>query len=330
MTIYTVIDNTHKIITQGGSMSFWKPEDKFFLVKVFFIGFFVIALSKVFSSIPPLYDHYYIVTILTLLLKESGIAIMIASVLGYTVEEVARAKQLKEIENFSLKVGEDVLSAVFKKIVPDSIFNEIKHSVLEQTIIKRDACLTYVLSELNQDDIKKLELANEESQSYLRCELSTRHKLINLSDAPAIGHLIKNGISCDLNSNMSKHLEIHSAFIRHKLTAEELKKKTNKLENGVISFEYQTTLASQEELDICFCSTTYKKIDDTEVWTTLVPTENMSLDVTFPNGFIIDARANHSKALVKGHGNENTNRVIFDLKHGIFPHQGITFWWRKT
>ena len=311
-------------------MSFWKPEDRFFLVKVFFIGFATIGASKLISIIPTSYDHYYIISIFALLLKESGIAIMIAAVLGYTVEEMARAKQRKEIEDFSLKVSEDVLSAVFKKIVPDSIFNEIKHSVLEQTIIKRDACLTYVLSELNQDDIAKLQLSEEDAKSYLRCELSTRHKLINLSDSPAVGHVIKNGISCDLNSNMSDHLKIHSAYIRNELSDSELAKYVKKIEKGVLSFEYQTTLDSKEELNICFCSTTYKKVDDTEVWTTLVPTEGMSLDVTFPSNFIVDARSNHSKALTKLHENKNTNRVVFDLSHGVFPHQGITFWWRKS
>lgn len=313
---------------------FWKLEDKAFLLKLFFGGFFLILVSKGLDKIV-ISDSYpllsLVVVAITLFIKEAGIAIMIAAVLGYTVEELSRAKQLKEINEFTQKVSENVLAAVFKKIIPDSIYGEVKRSVLDQTIIKLDAKLRYNLKEIPKSEASKYGLTSEECDLYLICEVTTTHKLKNLSEIAIKGHEIKCGVSCDLHKGLSEKVVIHRAIIGEVLTEEELQKSIELGDGrGVKQFKKVIDLEPEEELSICFCSTTFKRIEDTEVWTTLTPTENMTVEISFPEKLEVGVRANHPKKAVMVPANPADNIVTYELTHGVFPFQGITFWWHLT
>lgn len=310
--------------------SFWKSEDKMFLLKVFLSGFIAILVSKFISSFEP--DSYkLLVGILALFCKESGVAMMIAAVLGYTVEAMSREKQAKELAEFKQEISEDVLSAVFRKIIPDSIFIEVKRSVLDQTLIKKNAFLSYELSKLEPEQISKYGLSIDEAEEILVCEITTTYRLKNLSDIPITSHEVRCGVSCDLNEKLRDHTSIYEATIGDEvLTNDELNKYISEGKGqGVKEFKKSVNIAGTKEFTVSFCSRTFKKLGDTEVWTTLMPTENMELEVGFPPSLEVGAKANHPKSLINHPKNPNVNRVKYELKHGVFPYQGITFWWHK-
>lgn len=309
----------------------WKPEDRIFLIKVFFIGFTLILLSK-------LGEHYWspdfypvIKTIVTLFLKESGVAVMIAAVLGYTVEARSRAKQAEEVGAFTQRVSEDVLSAVFKKIIPDSIFDEVKRTVLDETLLKKDSSLHYDLRTIDDKLAQVLGLSSDEAKRLLVCQITTSHTLVNLGDNKIPNHVVKFGVSCDLSRNLMNKIEIHSARLGEEMSNEDLAQHIDDGKGrGVKEFSKNVTLGPKEELVVSFCATTFKRIEDTEVWTTLKPTENMELTVTHPPEISVGAKSLHSRPAEKQPINPKACRVEYKLNHGVFPYQGMTFWWHKA
>lgn len=312
---------------------FWNAKDKLVLVKVAVFGFLFILLSKAIAQIPDMNDFSNAMRwFFELLCKELGIAAMIASFLGVSVEGFSRAKQHQELADFKRQVSENVLSAVFRKIVPEKIYQEIKSTVLEQTLIKRDSHLTYDLQSLPKEVIEKLGLAAEEAANIVFCNITTRHTMVNLSENDDNSYIVKCGISCDLDSVFEDYLEIHSVDIGGvKLTPEELKKHTKIIkEKSVVELKYPRPLKGKESLTVIVCSRTIKRMEDTEVWTTLVPAENMTLEVIHEGQLCIGAKSNHSKDIKAIPLNERIPRAVFELHYGIFPHQGITFWWRKA
>lgn len=311
----------------------WNPEDKLFLFIVFLGGFISILLSKVIDYFWSSEVTWQLVTetLLVLFFKEAGVALMIASVLGYTVEARSKAKQKKEIDLFTQRVSEDVLGAVFKKIIPDSIFDEVKRTVLDETLLKRDSSLHYDLRLVEEQEREGLGLTPEEAANVLICEVTTSHTLENLGDVEIPNHLIKFGVSCDLKNDLVEKIEIHSARIGESIEPEELAECIdNGKGRGVKEFCKSVNLAPKERLVISFCATTYKRIEDTEVWSTLKPTENMSLTVKHPCSIKVGAKSLHSKPIIEQPSNPKAGRVEYKLEHGVFPYQGITFWWHKA
>lgn len=315
---------------------FWKSDDLIFLMKVAGLGFLSILISKSLSLVPTEHWTYELAWFFGLLTKELGVALMIAAALGYTVEALAREKHQRELNNFKQEISENVLAAVFKKIVPDSIFEEIRRGVLEQTIVKRNSSLNYDLLEIPQDEQDALALEEAEKGSYLKCEITSRHELVNLADSPIKGHEIKAGVSCDLHSKLADHLKIHHVTIRNLDTGEEESYQDQSLEEridageqqGFLLFKVLKELPARSKFEITVCSTTYKRIADTDVWTTLFPTENMSVTIRYPDSIKVSARSHHSKPLREETHNPKMNEKTYILEHGVFPHQGIAFWWR--
>lgn len=312
-------------------MDFWKSKDTLFLLKVFVIGFALILLSKWIDTLHTVGDAYHLLgVVIGLLFKEGGVAFMIAAVLGYTVEAISRAKQKKEIDEFRQLISEDVLSAVFKKIVPDPIFKEIKGAVLEQTIIKKNATLTCDLLTLSENDITELGLRKVEADGYLKCEMTSRYELINLSHVPIDSHTVRCATSCDLNGEFYKHLKVHGVIIKEAIEQEKVEAALTPTSDGRISYSHDVHLNGKETIQVCFCYTTYKRVNDAEVWATVLPTENMTLYVNYPEGIVVGAMSQHSSPLQVLPINQNTNRVGYELRQGIFPYQGISYWWRKS
>lgn len=318
------------------SFKFWNSSDTLFLLSVFFGGFILIWLSKGFPLVLADSTAKWIVAInqfFALLLKETGVALMIAAALGYTVEAITRKKQAAEFNEFQQKISEDVLSAVFKKIIPDAIFKEVKRSVLDQTLIKIDSSMTYELSPFTKELAAKLKFTEDEWNDYkdkiLVCDVTTSHKLRNLSDISITNHPIRCGVSCDLDEKFRDGLKIHKAVIGQELSSEELEKCMKDGKGQGVKEFHKSIDIGKEDIEISFCSRTFKKIEDTEVWTTLTPTENMELEVGFPHGIEVGAKSNHPEALFENATNPNVSRIKFELNHGVFPYQGITFWWHK-
>ena len=317
-------------------MDFWKSKDTLFLLMVFSVGFIIILISKFIGSlIPDEFAYKTIAKIFTLLLKEGGIALMIASILGYTVEAMSRKKQEEEVNNFIQLISEDVLSAVFKKIVPDPIFDQIKTAVLEETVIKKDAVLTCDLYHLSENDIANLKLTKDEAANYLKCEMTSTYTLINLSEVPIKSHRVQSGTSCDLDGEFYSHLKIHSVVIKDELDQSEVDACLDRKQDGRLHFSKEINLAGKSNggengIPISFCYSTFKRINDADVWSTVLPTENMTLNVNYPDGFKVGATSQHPSPLTPLPVNLYANRVGYELKKGIFPYQGISYWWRKN
>ena len=329
-------DDSDVNITSKETLKFWDSEDKIFLIKVFTAGFVSILLSKLLSYVlPKISSPELVTTIISLFFKEAGVALMIAAALGYTVESMTRKKQNEDFKVFQQEVSKDVLSAVFKKIIPDLIFKEVKRSVLDQALIKRDASMSYELSEITDELAAQLGLSDSEKNKILVCDVTTTHILYNLSDLEIKNHPIRCGVSCDLDPRLQEALEIHEATIGdNELSHDEMKKLISYGKGrGVKEFETTVNLPSTKDgkgFKVSFCSRTFKKYDDTEVWTTLTPTEYMELEIGFPLGIEVGAKSNHPEDLESDRQNPNVRRKKYKLNHGVFPYQGITFWWHKS
>ncbi|WP_019676560.1 hypothetical protein [Arsukibacterium perlucidum] len=317
---------------KSGTKSFWDASNVLFLVAVAATGFGFILVSKIIGLIP---DYSQITDSLrwffSILFKEFGIAAIIASFLGFSVEKFSRAKQHQEQAEFRKQVSENVLSAVFEKIIPPAIYKEIKSTVMEQTLVKKNAHLTYDLQSLPDEVIKKLGLSTEDAANIVFCNIETRHVIENLSENPDVSYVIKCGVSCDLDGLFGEYLEISSVEIEgKKLSQDDLNEFAKPAKDGgVIELKYPRPLAGEEKISVIVHSRTIKRLEDTEVWTTMVPTENMTLEVIHEGNLCIGANANHSKKLKAISLNPSIPKAVFELHHGVLPHQGITFWWRK-
>ncbi|MCT6698369.1 hypothetical protein [Rheinheimera sp. 4Y26] len=321
------MDSGTKGKTEKKRSSFFDSDNALLFCALFIIGFLLIAVYQYFQPETNVSHEWYFKYLL-IFLKEAGIALMIASVLAFTVESINKKKQIEEIRVFNSEVSRNVLEAVYRTIVPESIFEEIKRSTLEQCLLKKKSKLEYHLSHTKEcitlipPDLKG---------NVLQCEVTTSYVLENISENDK-QHTVIYELSCDLDSRLAAHMVMNQVIIGDKsLSKDEIKAliHQNPATNG-IRFEYPCLVKANSSIEVFFAGTTYKRLEDTEVWTTVLPTESMELELFFPQDIDVYADSNHSKELKEEFRNQKVYNKTFRLDYGIFPYQGISFWWRKS
>lgn len=316
------------------SMMFDKINN-YHLLAIFIAGFTFILLSKgipKFTTVIPYMGtglRSFIVTILTLFFKETGVAMMIASVLGWTVEKTHKKKLNQEFMEYQNSISKDVMSAIFRKFVPEEIFTQIKESVLGHPTIKRSTKMVYELKEVVPSEFTG---QNLDFTNILQCEMTTSYKLVNLSDRIVEDFEVRCGITCDLGDTLRQKVKIHKVKVGEELSSEDLKKHISPIPGNFVgeSFSKKINIPPHATLEISFCSTTFKRREDTEVWTTVNQADGMSLEISYPAGIDVEAKACHPQKLECQMQNPHLMRKNFSLNYGVFPHQGILFYWKKS
>ncbi|MEH8015653.1 hypothetical protein MN202_00275 [Rheinheimera muenzenbergensis] len=325
---YSKTENNGKTIESNPfEFSFY---DKFTILITFFIGVILIF----FGNEGEVYLKKYIVDQTTikyvlLIARELGVTAVVASIVGFTIEKFLKKRQFEASEQFREQLGKNVLSAVFKRFIPDTLYEEIKDSVLESTILKKDSVMTYEISfpqDVDLNDVKA-DLRKE----LVKVKITSEHVISNQGYTKR-KFKVRYGVSCDLDKILADRVKIDYGQIGEiPMSDKELSDFTKKLDgNSGVGFEKEIELGPQDEIKVLFRSHTFRRKNDSEIWTTTTPADGMKLKIIAPQSIEIYGRGLHTKPVKKEICIHNENAFTFNINAGVYPHQGFAFWWREN
>lgn len=251
---------------------------------------------------------------------ELGTALMIAAFLAATLEYQAMKRREQEVKEDREEIKTEVLRAVYKRYISPSVFSEVENRLLKSNIIRRQYAVTYTLSHLAQQPKKTA------CKRYINCVAQTSFSVVNTTRYP-ITHIVKFYLELPLDRSLVKYIKMVSVIIDGKsISEEDLALHTKPTEAGdQLCFEYPQRIPPEGCINVTMKANLVKMSTDQEVWTSGSPSEGIDLTVNFPKGFDVNAKAHHSQSLVLKQYDPQMKR--WSLEHGIFPHQGVSFWW---
>lgn len=305
-----------------------QPETKYpkvghgWLVLLLLIGLVLLAVPH----IELLLHKTTFVNGLLAFLGDLGASFIIGVVLVYTLELFTRKRQLQENQKFIDEVNKNVLSSVYKRIIPESSFKEVEDTLLNARVERTNYEISLVLKdfppELAGDGLEGVNV-----DEHFLVHMHSSYSIRNLSSFKR-EHTVLFGVEVPVEKALEKFVKIDSFNI----DGNEYIEHSDGDEPGKANLEKATTVSLEpySSVSVKMQGTTVKRKIDSEVWASIVPSDGVVVRIEAPNNIELNCRANHSKEIVFCEGHEQKQERVWKLEHGILPYQSIVAWWNGS
>lgn len=283
---------------------------------VYVLATLVLLISSILSSvhIPEAWKWPNYIEPWVHKIAESGI---VAAFLMLTIEILFRKSQMEAAQKIIGQINENVFQAVYKRAIPLSVVEEIEKSVFKKDVFRMGHELCYTLSKV------PAELDNEiDCIDHVYCQMESKYNLENIS-GKEITHKIKVFIEKPVDAKWHEYCHLISL----KVNDEEVDYDTESTPEQLI-ITHDVVIPEGGSISVTSDAKQIKRIVDMEVWTSVLPSDGMRLQVitagTDLNAFAV---ANHRKKLVPSFAN-NRSISSWELKASILPYQSVAFWWK--
>ncbi len=260
--------------------------------------------------------------------KELGFACLIALLISIGIEETSREEFNATVDQRIRSVQENVFRSTFGRNIPDSLVRVVEDQVLRADFTRKDYSSVY---SLKVTDLCTLDDGYGSFRVVL-VDKELSYKVRNETNSPQ-DYEIRASIEIPPFEELKDLVEIQAVTVATKaLTNEEIKAGDARAEDTKEAKCFSHTIEdipAGDEVHVALRMRTIKMLDDVESWSAVIPSEDMTLTVHFPdeaNHFGIMPR--HHSALVDGLQQGRQKSLQKKIVGGVLPFQGITFWWR--
>lgn len=273
------------------------------MVLIFFVGLLIaIEASAIFGS----------GTTASKIFHEIGHAGMVAAVLGLTVDAYSKNRHEIWADEVTRKINTDVIGAIYGQQFPAPIREEVRKNFLEQKIHREDLSVTYAFAPL------------EGSADRLLLTEQSSFKFVNSSDHDVTLPL-RAYVECPIEEKLRLECKILSTSIDGvPLLPAELMGTFS--DDGMeLTWQKQIVVPAHGSREISSSCQTIKYVRDVEIWSTLYPSDGITLNVSLDVRLNVFAKCVNSGTLKQEVDQKHFKR--WKLDNGMFPGQSLTFWW---
>lgn len=245
------------------------------------------------------------------LLKELGFALIVALFLVGTIEKFTRERHEAAAEATMNEINKNLFYAIFKRYIPEKVFEEVEKAVMESNVFRTAHQLNYTIERLADDKVT--------------CIAQTSYQLVSVLDE-ARDHKIVVSLEmpielADKELCFIERLEVGGVVLERNDLRQYV---TNSDQHITVTYPYR--IEGRATVRVSTHSRLVKKMTDVELWASRIPSDGLELTVSTPDRNLkVCAHANHSEKLMQVMANGSTSK--WTLQHGIFPYQSIMFWW---
>lgn len=255
--------------------------------------------------------------------KEVAMAFLVAVVLAFTIEGIAKRRHESQADIERELLSRGIFEAIYKRHIPDVVFEEVERCVLNSKVIREQYQVTYTISKMNNPP-QGIPCNN----NYVNVSLHSNYTLRNLTSAPIQQDIILN-VELPMEKQLIGLVEVLQVIIDGDHVSKADLKKNVRHTSSHLSFSTQREIPASSSIRVSVKAKLIKYGTDQEVWSSRIPSDGLELTVNTPGGdYEICANANHSQKLSLSIDESNMKR--WRLDHGIFPHQSVSFWWHPT
>ena len=248
------------------------------------------------------------------LCKEVGFALIVAIFLVFTIEKFTREHHQAAADELMQKTHKNLFHAIYKRYIPEKIFEEIEKSVMESDVMRSRYELDYTIEQ------------HHSRGDLVTCTAQSSYILESVVDAP-VEYRIVIQLELPIEKEFHQECSIDELMIDGKpISPQELKLGIDR-DSDYCTLIHTLKMNARGKYKIASKSRLIKKTTDMEVWASRIPSDGLQLTVSTPNKFLdVSATAKHSQKLEVRLNNDVTKK--WDLPYGIFPYQSIIFWWK--
>lgn len=246
------------------------------------------------------------------LTKELGFALIVAVFLVGTIERFTRERHEAAAEATMNEINRNIFYAVFRRYIPEKVFEEVEKAVMESNVVRSKHELNYTIEEV--------------ADGQVQCLAQTSYELTSVVDAP-ITHDVIVRLELPVDDERKNECYVEKIVVSgQSYDRQQLKDYvTVTREHAVVKLPVQ--ILGRATIRVSTHSRLLKQSTDVEVWASRIPSDGLELTVSTPSKeLMVHASANHSEQLSTVIDNDVTKK--WALPHGIFPYQSIMFWWK--
>lgn len=244
--------------------------------------------------------------------KEIGFALVVAVCLVGTIERFTRERHEAAAEATMAEINKNLFYAVFKRYIPEKVFEEVEKSVMEADVVRSKHELNYTIEEVEDGQVQ--------------CLAQTSYELTSVVDAPIL-HKVVVRLELPVDDQRKNDCYVEKIVVGSNVYDRTKLGPHVKQTREHYSVEFPIEIAGRATVRISTHSKLVKQSTDVEVWASRIPSDGLELTVSTPSKeLVVCASANHSAQLTTVIDNDVTKK--WALQHGIFPYQSIMFWWK--
>lgn len=264
---------------------------------------------------------------LKLIAKDAGLALTIATILVFTVENITRERHEKAAELTVSLINENLFKAIYQRYIPATVFSEVEKCLLTSDVLRTKYEIDYSLEYINDEKARELAITQQDQDSHMLCDVFTTFTLKNITDKP-IKQPITVQLELPIDDNLKPLVGIDTVSIGDKPLNESIIKGNTETTDTHSVFSDEVSIPPDGAVKVTMNCHSVKRKTDMEVWASRLPSEGLTLRVSAPKDVQVHATANHSQKLTEDSSNQG--RSIWTIDHGIFPYQSIIFWWKAN
>ncbi|WP_133512585.1 hypothetical protein [Candidatus Thiosymbion oneisti] len=242
-------------------------------------------------------------------------AVFITVFVANKIQKDQQEKKEQELEELHNAININVFDSLFKTIIPADVFEVIKHEIIENKILRKNAKWIYDFSEVDDK---------------ILCRMTNRYEIHNLSQEDVIDPIILELFSLGDSRYEVIEAECISSDKKEVIVKLDPNDKTNNKNvdiqdsDGRLVVEYSVKVPAKSYVEYkTVIEKTYdKKLNDTQG--TKVPVIGADLIVNYPANYefdIVSSMSNKFRLIT-----ESKNQKIYSLDGAILPWQSFIYY----
>lgn len=272
------------------------------------------------------------------LIKEAGMAGLIALILNISIEWVNRKRhndhQTSLLEKLDLKheatstkllkeVTKKVFQAVYERNVDPTLFKQVDKHLLRADVMRRDFSATFTLEPFQDPRTQ-----GQKETGLVKLHFFNTFEICNLKEEPYSGILVKAVV--DINPQFKENCHFNKITIGDKIynKAELANQDLCKEVEGYLVVKIAGELKPNESKLISIEYVKLAPIDFNEIVVSTIPMDCLSLHISDPKQmFTIKAVSLHPSDEVLTSAPENRYLYSWKIKDAVLPGQGMVVMW---
>jgi hypothetical protein len=216
------------------------------------------------------------------LLRDLGLAFLVAGFLGSSFELVQRVHLMRQTERAIERIRKEQITQTLRSLVSPSVFEEIEDHIIKRPLLREHQNVTLVL-----------DWADEKDRSHVKSRCTSQYKIRNLTQAP-VTEKVTAFCSKYLHELYPEGCKIHKVSVGARVLEGSSIPVAETDEH--IRYEETETIPPSGDLDVECCYEGVHHSRDVWVWVFTQMTERFEVTIKYPAGLEVEAEANHPRA----------------------------------
>jgi hypothetical protein len=270
--------------------------------------------------------------VVVLLLKEVGVAFMVAAIIGWAIEKHAREREGQLHDEMRRNLVDDAIFAIYGFRHHREFINAVVETNLHTAVVREGMEMIYTLRDLTDTEVELLQAsdAQDTRHRFVILEMQYKYRLKNVGPR-------KESICIPYSLPVRQGLGAQKIAEVSYLCIDDQPRPKTFIDGGISvkqdhderSYKWEWSLDSNEHVSVDLHARCVKERSDNECWGCMFPTMgDVELELTVLEGLNFGVREISNADLLPVQRAPSSVSKSWIMRGSMLKHNSIVFWWR--